>query len=131
MNTPRRDPAELAALLAERDHFGTVDDVLSDMFDAAFEVTQQKSYRDCAAEDAKRRVWEDHHKPVMAGYFAAADAYREERFGSEYAEDSRTRLDGVYAHDPEMRALLDKARADLAARRKARTPAERDRRRSR
>ncbi|MGW4124799.1 hypothetical protein [Nocardia sp. NPDC004711] len=131
MTTQRRESAELAALRAERDRLDTVTAVLSDIVNAACDTAQRKGYRDCAAEDAKRDHWQAVNKPVLAELLAAGDAYHEARWGSESVIESRAAVERVYASDPEMRALIVKARTDLAVRRQSAEPVERDRRRSR
>ncbi|MET8428362.1 hypothetical protein [Nocardia sp. NPDC004860] len=131
MTTPPREPAELSALRAERDRLSTVTDVLHDICNAAFDVATQKGDRDHAAEDAKFDHGNAVRKSALAEYSAAADAYHEVKWGSEFVAEARARRDHVLGHDTELRALIDKARADLAARRQPSKPVERDRRRSR
>ncbi|MFJ9368772.1 hypothetical protein ACIRRA_30700 [Nocardia sp. NPDC101769] len=131
MTTQRREPAELAALRVERNRLRTVHFVLSDIVNAACDTSQQKGYRDCAAEEAKRVHWAAVYKPVLAEFLAASEAYSEARWGSESVTESRAATDRAYANDPDMRALVVKARADLAARRQSGKSVERDRRRSR
>ncbi|MFB8001539.1 hypothetical protein [Nocardia sp. NPDC056000] len=131
MNTRRKELENLAALDAERDRLSTVNDVLSDMVGAACDATARKGYRDCAAEDAKQAHWKEFSGPVLAEYFAAGDAYREARWGSESAARTRAVIEQGFAHDPAMQELIAKARTDLAIRHSAAKPVERDRRRSR
>ncbi|MFE3222913.1 hypothetical protein [Nocardia sp. NPDC059228] len=131
MTTPRRESAELTALRAERDRLSTVTDVLSDIFRAASDTARQKGDRDCTAEAAKRDHWRRFHKPALAEYLAAADAYGEVRWGSKFVAKSRAEREPIHAGDPEMRELIVKARTDLAARRASEKSAKRDRRRSR
>ncbi|WP_458686399.1 hypothetical protein [Nocardia tengchongensis] len=131
MSAQKRDSADIAALRAEYERLDTVSDVLSDILGAACDVSKQKGFRDCAAEDAKRDHWRTFNKPVYAEYYAAADAYCEAEHSSELVAKIRAERERTYVNDPEMRELIVKARTDLAARRASHQPAERDRRRSR
>ncbi|MFB7722298.1 hypothetical protein [Nocardia sp. NPDC056100] len=130
MSTGRREPENLEALRAERDRLSTVNDVLSDMVNAACDATARKGYRDDDAEQAKQAHWKEFKGPVLAEYFAARDAYHEAKWGSESAAKTREVIDQGFAHDPAMQELIAKARADLAIRHAAAKPVERDRRRS-
>ncbi|MFE3000725.1 hypothetical protein ACFXG4_37715 [Nocardia sp. NPDC059246] len=131
MTTPSREPADLAALRAERDRLSTITDVLQDISSAAFDVETRKGRRDCAAERVKFDHGRTAGRLAAAEYFAAADAYHEAKWGSESVARSRARRATTFADDAEMRELIDRARADLTARQQTRKPVERDRRRSR
>lgn len=131
MSTPRQKRADLAARKAEHDRLDVVTEVLSDMVNAALDVTERKGHRECAAEDAKQAHWSTVQTSALAEYFAAADHYFEAKHGSKFVAETRAQRERMFRNDPAMLEAIDHARADLAARQPTGKPAPHDRRRSR
>ncbi|MFF0633485.1 hypothetical protein ACFYTS_13400 [Nocardia sp. NPDC004151] len=87
------DPGHEAELQAEKERLEVVQDMLSDILDAACTVKAGKSHLHCEAENDKIRHWATVHESVRRDRDAAADAYYDLRYGPKFVANVRVDRD--------------------------------------
>lgn len=93
MTTRAPDPGREAELQAEKERLEFVQDVLSDILDAACTVKDRKSHLHCEAENDKIQHWATVRESVIHDRDTAADALYDLRYGPKFVAKVRADRD--------------------------------------